>query len=829
MAFHPSSHLVVSAATDAKFKLWEGVEQPQPLGADGGDGSSATARVVWACRSVGYYRQTAATAAAFSVDGSLLAVAYAPDVVTLWDPMSNAMLQSFCQPLADPQDQLCFVGFPGTGGRLLAHSSSVVQCWDLLSGSMAWMHAATAVLAAAVDPQSDAMMVAVGLSANEAAGSGTLPAERKQSTIPLAEACDAYAVLEFGVASDAACDSGGSVPRRSWQLGGSTPPRAVGYLPEPAGRRGSPLALSASGDLFRLSLSGDGASAEDAVAAANSTTDAMDVSDGAGGAGGAGGGDSDDDGAAGAPKLSTARSRLASVFGVSAARNTTRDALDRLTAETANPVGDGLAGGDGAGGEADEEDDSALQGAANDYSPGWEARGLDAWLKKNIDPVPSHLLPPMSEICDGMLKQCMRPAPHLPQSKGVSELRRATLVQAVRNGTVDTYKAEMRRLTALIQQRWSQEDEKGAKKTERKLLDAALSSVSLAPPTEPPAAPSEPSSAQHAQAADAPRPARSSKAQKVRKASGGGGGGGAADMETEETPTQPVDAVDAMDTDAATGEGAPGESGAAASTGGPATARRGGAATAKATAPRGGPPPAVPPRPRVPPVEDPDLCGSQRNYANMPPATWVAASAGGVGDDEIGALDGDDLAFWKENAYKPDDLAAFRDWLVNEAALPLPIFDGAPSDTEEEGEEESASDSESAATAHRYREETFLPNSNGKSVAEEIREAEDFLEMSKLKIDKKGFGLAPFAEQTEAIAFARQGCPPLPADYQDEPEKGEWAMLVKEHARRKKAGASEIELEVIAEAVRASGVRAAGKLAEPSRGPAAPGADGNAS
>ena len=174
--------LVVSAATDAKFKLWEGVPATEPPAAvsagattadeppseameitvpSGGGGAEA---LRWACRSVGYYRQTAATAVAFSADGSLLAVAYAPDVVTLWDPLTNEMLHALCQPLASPLDELSYVGFAGEGGALLAHSSCAVLCWSVLSGSLAWMHAATAVLSAATDPQSDAMLVAVALS-----------------------------------------------------------------------------------------------------------------------------------------------------------------------------------------------------------------------------------------------------------------------------------------------------------------------------------------------------------------------------------------------------------------------------------------------------------------------------------------------------------------------------------------------------------------------------------------------------------------------------------------------------------------------------------------
>ena len=132
LAFHPHIYLVASAATDAKFKLWEGLPprptatlptlQAQPSSTEQQAtqdsepaviNDNAAAGVRWACRSVGYYRQSAATAVAFSADGTLLAVSYAPDVVTLWDPLTNELLHTLCQPLASPHDSLIYVGFAG--------------------------------------------------------------------------------------------------------------------------------------------------------------------------------------------------------------------------------------------------------------------------------------------------------------------------------------------------------------------------------------------------------------------------------------------------------------------------------------------------------------------------------------------------------------------------------------------------------------------------------------------------------------------------------------------------------------------------------------------
>ena len=160
------------------------------------------------------------------------------------------------------------------GGALLAHSSSAMLCWHLLSGSLAWMHAATSVLSAATDPQSDSMLIAVGIDAADddattaddatdndsahrlaagagggvagdsgegggAGGGGGEAAEGDDSSGRLR-----YAVLEFR-ASDLLASPGeegdglvaaGSVPARVWHLGGrgaqpsSQPRRLLAYL-----------------------------------------------------------------------------------------------------------------------------------------------------------------------------------------------------------------------------------------------------------------------------------------------------------------------------------------------------------------------------------------------------------------------------------------------------------------------------------------------------------------------------------------------------------------------------------------------------------------------
>ena len=79
LAFHPHVMLVVTTGRDARFKLWEGSKPPPPRARGAPPApppprpagppthsEAAGERVVWACRSVGDYTTSAATAAAFS-------------------------------------------------------------------------------------------------------------------------------------------------------------------------------------------------------------------------------------------------------------------------------------------------------------------------------------------------------------------------------------------------------------------------------------------------------------------------------------------------------------------------------------------------------------------------------------------------------------------------------------------------------------------------------------------------------------------------------------------------------------------------------------------
>jgi NET1-associated nuclear protein 1 (U3 small nucleolar RNA-associated protein 17) len=399
LAFHPNLLLAVTAAHDAKFKLWEAVPPARvSVGTDGrfappGGGNApappplrAGAEVGgWACRSVGLYRQSAAVAAAFSPDGSLLAVAYAPDVMTLWEPLSSMLLATLAQPL-EPSDVISYLGFPGDGGTLLAHSSRGVFCLSLLTSHLLWAYQAQEVIGAAADPASPAALIAVALAT---------PAAPRAAD----GRCTAFAILEFGkseagvaadgtVAVTAAASFNGeagaagavaaAVPRRAWRL--TERPRSVGFLPCAGGKPGTPLCLSGSGELFLLL---DEPTAQAAAQAA-----------------------------AGGARMSlrhVAPSRLASIFGAALSRDVP-DAAGLLTGEEMQDAPLLL-----------ELQPRALTSSAGGLrEAGWEARALDAWLSRHLSSVPSHLLPPVRAIYPHMMGALLLEAPHLAHEDGSS-------------------------------------------------------------------------------------------------------------------------------------------------------------------------------------------------------------------------------------------------------------------------------------------------------------------------------------------------------------------------------------------------------------------------
>ncbi|XVE98784.1 hypothetical protein REPUB_Repub03eG0138500 [Reevesia pubescens] len=84
VTFHPSGHMAVSSSFGGDFKVWKcntDSMQNDPMRQD----------FSWTCHAVGSYKKKPMTVAAFSADGSVLAVA-AETLVTFWNPYKNVLL-----------------------------------------------------------------------------------------------------------------------------------------------------------------------------------------------------------------------------------------------------------------------------------------------------------------------------------------------------------------------------------------------------------------------------------------------------------------------------------------------------------------------------------------------------------------------------------------------------------------------------------------------------------------------------------------------------------------------------------------------------------------
>ncbi|KAK4398713.1 hypothetical protein Sango_1346800 [Sesamum angolense] len=101
VAFRPTSHMAVSSSYGGDFKVW--VRRHEISTED-----ETAENTGWRCHAVGSYKKKPMTAAAFSGDGSVLAVA-AEKVITLWDPDRNALLAVIGDSL-EPITTLSFVG-----------------------------------------------------------------------------------------------------------------------------------------------------------------------------------------------------------------------------------------------------------------------------------------------------------------------------------------------------------------------------------------------------------------------------------------------------------------------------------------------------------------------------------------------------------------------------------------------------------------------------------------------------------------------------------------------------------------------------------------------
>ncbi|KAF7121402.1 hypothetical protein RHSIM_Rhsim13G0225800 [Rhododendron simsii] len=131
IAFHPSSRMAVSSSYGGDFKVW--IRNHKIRRKD-----QMLQKTGWTCHAVGSYKKKPLTAAAFSADGSVLAVA-AETVITLWDPEKNVLVAVIGDSLA-PIESLSFLGKSEHLVSTSRGSNPQVSVWSMSKLSVSWSY-----------------------------------------------------------------------------------------------------------------------------------------------------------------------------------------------------------------------------------------------------------------------------------------------------------------------------------------------------------------------------------------------------------------------------------------------------------------------------------------------------------------------------------------------------------------------------------------------------------------------------------------------------------------------------------------------------------------
>uniref|UniRef100_A0A0D6QW70 WD repeat-containing protein 75 second beta-propeller domain-containing protein n=1 Tax=Araucaria cunninghamii TaxID=56994 RepID=A0A0D6QW70_ARACU len=144
LTFHPWMNMAVSTSYGGNFKIWtesKSISRNNVFGQGRG----------WRCQSVGSYKGKAMLCAAFSTDGSLLAVG-AGGLVTFWNPETNSLVSVIGDSLDSRISSLSFV--PRSEHHLVTISKGLNPClsvWNLSTLSIWWSYQLS-VEAVATDP-----------------------------------------------------------------------------------------------------------------------------------------------------------------------------------------------------------------------------------------------------------------------------------------------------------------------------------------------------------------------------------------------------------------------------------------------------------------------------------------------------------------------------------------------------------------------------------------------------------------------------------------------------------------------------------------------------
>ncbi|MCL7042747.1 hypothetical protein MKW94_024265 [Papaver nudicaule] len=131
IAFNPNHDMAVSTSHGGDFKIWvrsSDVQQKDQVPQKSG----------WRCNSIGSYKEKPMTAAVFSADGSVLAVA-AETYITLWNPLENVLVAV----IGDTSTPVVSLTFAGKSEYLVSvsrNSKPQLSVWSASKLSMLWSY-----------------------------------------------------------------------------------------------------------------------------------------------------------------------------------------------------------------------------------------------------------------------------------------------------------------------------------------------------------------------------------------------------------------------------------------------------------------------------------------------------------------------------------------------------------------------------------------------------------------------------------------------------------------------------------------------------------------
>ncbi|XAR63690.1 hypothetical protein NMG60_11023719 [Bertholletia excelsa] len=131
IAFHPTRCMAVSSSYGGDFKIWVSNNARQWK-------DKMLQKAGWTCHAVGSYKNKPMTAATFSADGSVLAVA-AETFITLWDPEKNVLVAV----IGDSLEPIVSLSFLGKSDYLVSASrgsSPQLSVWSMSKLSVAWSY-----------------------------------------------------------------------------------------------------------------------------------------------------------------------------------------------------------------------------------------------------------------------------------------------------------------------------------------------------------------------------------------------------------------------------------------------------------------------------------------------------------------------------------------------------------------------------------------------------------------------------------------------------------------------------------------------------------------